>query len=842
MGVTNLAMRILDELRTDLSYTLRTLRRDPGLVAGIIVTFALAIGANAAMFGLVQRLLLNAPPGVSDAERVVQAQFVYASDEGDRYAMSTTSYPAFLAMAATDRAFVAAAAVRSDTLALGAGADVTEVSAIEASGQYFSVLGARAAMGRFFDARDDALPAGNAVVVLSHAFWQRHFGGDPGVVGREIVLDDQQYTVIGVAPRDFTGHDVAPVDVFVPLTTALRGQGTNWQSDGTINLTSVIARFRDGVSPAAAQPFVTAAVRETVSRDRILAGVTFASLLRGSSARSSAQGRTMLWLSGVALAVLLIATANVGTLLLLRSLRRRREIAVRIALGVKRDRLARQLLTESLLLALAGGAVGLGVARWLEQLIHAVLLRGIAVPETFVDARVLLVTSIAACAAGLVAGCAPLVQLAQRGVIAELKEAAGTSNARRSALRSVLVGTQIALCTVLLVGAGLFVRSLERVQAQDLGFSTARLLFVSLDLHQPIPGPERDRLYDGLARRMTSVGGVTGATMVQAVPFGPHHIPPISVPGHADAPNVGGQLPMLYGATPEYLRMMGLKAREGRLFTDRDTRVAPLVVLVNETMARGVWPGRSAIGQCIRIGSDPALPAGPVAPPSLPCREVVGVVRDSRARSLPPEGSEAKLMQYYVPFDQLGGLSMSAEAPTADGLLVETSVDPERMIGPVQRFVQGATTTPVYARVRPYQELLDPQLRSWRLGAALFSAFGALALAIAAVGLFGVISYLVTERTREIGVRLALGGTGAHVGGLVVGDALRMAGTGVLTGIVVALVAAPLVQSMLFETSGRDVTVMAGAAGVLAAVAVLAAMVPAWRATRVSPMVALRAE
>jgi hypothetical protein len=287
---------------------------------------------------------------------------------------------------------------------------------------------------------------------------------------------------------------------------------------------------------------------------------------------------------------------------------------------------------------------------------------------------------------------------------------------------------------------------------------------------------------------------------------------------------------------------MGVTLREGRIFTDGDRRGSPLVVLVNETMARSLWPGQSAVGKCIRVGFDPAAPEpSPLAPETLPCREVIGVVRDSRVRSIRATGNEGRLMQYYVPFGQQP-TAMMPDASDVNAILVGTVEDPSRMLASVQRFVQATAAAPVYARVGPYEDLLDPQIRPWRLGASLFSALGTLALAIAAVGLFAVVSYLVTQRLREIGIRLALGGTGATIAGLVVGGALRLVAIGAIVGTVAALALAPLMQSMLFETSAYDIGVVAGVTATLAVVAIAAAALPAWRAARVNPGVTLQAE
>ena len=837
-------MLVFERLRYDVTYALRTLRREPGLAVGIMATFALAIGANAAMFGLVGKLLMAAPPGVRDPQTAARVLLQLDFGNGERFNAITTSYPTFRALAGAGKAFTGVAAIRRDTLTIGRGAELSEVSVIAATGDYFNVLGARPLRGRFFTTADDELPTGNAVVVLSHRFWQRQFGGDAAALGTQIDLDGDQYTIVGVAEPEFTGDRAAPVDVFIPLTTSFRKQSASWVSDSRVNLVEVIARMHDSVSMPVAQQAAANAVREMMILEpdtRSLAGIQLDPLLPAQANRDTPQGKTTIWLTGVAIVVLLIATANVGTLLLLRALKRRREIAVRVALGAGRGRLATQLLTESLLLALTGSAIGLLISRWLTELIRKTLLPGVAPSERIVDAGILAATVAMACAAGIIAGCIPLVQAGRRDLVSALKAGAERGSSARAPLRTVLVGLQVALCSVLLVGAGLFQRSLQRVQSQDLGFSTSRLLYVTLDFRINLPGPQRDELHRDAARRLTTLAGVAAASTAQATPFGSFHVPPISVPGMSEPPMIGRQLPYLYAATPDYLRMMNVKLLEGRFLTDRDVRNSPFVVLVNETFAKTVWPGQSAVGKCIRAGHAPGDVPTPLASPTLPCREIVGVVRDSRARSIRPDGNEAKFMQYYVPFEQVPSPPMP-NVSQVSSIIVQSSGDPDRLIGSVQRLLQTTLGVPVYARVRPYQDLLDPQIRPWRLGATLFSAFALLAVGIATVGLFGVISYLASQRTREIGVRLALGGSRAHVERVVVLDGVRMVAVGIVAGSLIAFAAGPFVQPLLFQTSARDVTIMISAGVLLLVVAVVAAALPAWRASRVSPLVALRVE
>jgi predicted permease len=831
-------VRLFDDVRRDLQFAVRSLRREPGVAAGIVATFALAIGANAAMVSLVARLMLSAPPGASDPASLARLRVEATSIDGERYAMTTISYPAFQATRALEQAFGGVAASRAERLTSGRGADMSEISVIAASGDYFRVLGTRPALGRFFGPDDDALPSGNAVAVLSHAYWAHRYGAGTSALGDRITIDGQDYIVVGVAPRGFSGDALAPVDVFVPLTVAQRKDQSPWATSPGIHLISVIVRIRDRAALPAAIGALTASLRSHSSDDQVLsAGIEPLIADGGASPR---QTRIARWLAGVSLVVLLVAIANVATLLLLRAARRRREIAVRLALGAATLRLARQLLVEGWLLSSLGAAAAVLVAKWATDLVRATLLPDLAGSEQFIEPSALVVAIAAAVVAGLVAGLAPLLQASRRDVAMELQ--GGRTASGRFGVQRTLIIIQVALCTVLLFGAGLFVRSLQRLEAQDLGFSTAHLLLLELDFRETLIGTERDRIYTELAQRLTSLPGITGATVVQAMPFGNFNVPPISVPGRPEPPSVGGQLPYMYAATPAYLDLMGVSPREGRLFNNRDRRGTPLVVLVNETFARTVWPGQSAIGKCVRAGFDFSVgEPTPHAPETLPCREVVGVVRDSRVRSLQATGNEGRLMQYYVPFGQQPEPFLHA-ASQVNGMLVRSAADPQRIVSSVQRFIQGGSPTPVYARVQLYEDLLDPQLRPWRLGAMLFSALGGLALAIAVVGLFAEVSYLVAQRVREIGIRLALGGSGASVARLVVVGALRLVGIGAVIGAVGAIVLTPLVQSMLFETSMRDWNVVLSIACVLGAVAVLAAVVPALRAARVNPSVALQAE
>ncbi len=516
-----------------LALAVRSLRREPVLAAAVVLTFALAIGANTVMFGLVSRLMLAAPPGVSEPDRVARLSL-------------TTSYPQYRELSALGSAFTAVAAVRPMKVIQGASGDAVEIDAIAATGSYFATLGARPALGRWFGPADDALPAGSPVAVLSHSFHGRRFAGDPRVLGTAMQIDGTSYTIVGVAQAGFSGDALAAVDVFLPLSAALRGSASQWWADERINLVSVIVRLRDGVTPEAAGGLAR------------LGNNPLEPLLPGS-VRNSQQARIARWLLGVTLVVLLIATANVATLLLLRALRARREIAVRLALGASKARLAIDLAMRSVLLALAGAASGLLASAWASQAVRVTLLPHLAPDDRVADPGLLLTTLTLAIVAGLAAGLAPMALVSQRGIAADLVGAGTLGSLTHSRSQRALVGVQVALCTVLLVGAGLFVRSLQRIRGQELGFSTARLLLVQLDFRQPLGGTREDEVHRDLAARVATLRGVTGATVVQATPFGNHTTPPVSVPGRDEPPSAGRQIATMYAATPEFLRLMDVR-------------------------------------------------------------------------------------------------------------------------------------------------------------------------------------------------------------------------------------------------------------------------------------------
>ncbi|HSJ76452.1 MAG TPA: ABC transporter permease, partial [Gemmatimonadales bacterium] len=700
----------LADVWQDLFYATRALWRQPGFTVVAVLTLALGIGANSAIFSLLDRLLLSAPPHIQAADRVVRL-LMGESGAGPRFAMSTTSYATFVELQNNTRSFSDLAATTTGSVVLGQGGDATAIQGAKVTGNYFRLLGTQPAAGRFLGEEDDRLPSGLEVVVLSHAFWRRQLAGDPGALGREIILDDRPFVIVGIAPPGFTGDGIEPIDVWIPLNAGMRSQPGGWRENRLFNVVALLARLKDGTSEAAAQQDATRVYRsgrETYERaeDAAQSQISFLPLIAAVGPDGLTQeGRIALWLGGVALAVFLIAVGNVTNLLLLRTARRQSEVAVRLALGMSRGRLVRLWVTESLLLAFLGGGVGLLVAHWGGNLMRLTLLPGMAPTETPLQARVFVVTAVAAMAAGLFSGLLPARQAGATSLARLLSPAALARSVRRSPLLTTLLLLQTGLSAVLLSGAGLFVASLYNVQTQNMGFTTERTLLAQVPLGPggKLQGAERDAFYRDAMERIKLLPGVEMVIPVNALPFGAHNIPPISVPGLDGAPGEDTQLPFMNAATPDYFRMMGMTVLRGRGFTAVDDERSPLVVVVNDTMARTIWPNENAIGKCIRIGYAEGGPPTMEASPSLPCREIVGIANDARRRSIRPE--DMPIMEYYVPFEQMP-MPPFPGVPTISGLLIRTAGDPRSMVRPIQQTMQSGSSDAPYVSVHPYQDLI----------------------------------------------------------------------------------------------------------------------------------------
>lgn len=813
----------------DVRYALRGLWRQPGFAAAVVLTVGVGLGATAAMFGIVDRLLLRPPAHVLDPGRIGR---VYFSEYFSWYGVATqqsTSYPDFVTLRDHVRSFGRVAAYFPRPSSLGRGREAQRIQTVAASGEYFAVLGVRPQRGRFFGAAEDAPPSGERVAVISDGFWRRQYGADPDILDRTLDIDRQRFAIIGVAPAGFSGVSLGAVDVWVPLSAvgaAIAGEG--WDHAAGWRWINLVARLAPGATRAQADAEAGALYRAALAergQPDSTAAVTLASIIAARGPRSGnggvSEARISLWLGGVALLVLLIACANAANLLLARAVRRRREVGVRLALGVSRGRLVRLLLVESLLLVLLGSAAGLAIAYWGGSVVRAVLLPGMAWRQHAFDGRILAVAAGLALFVAVATGLAPAAYALSQNVSGSVKAGVREGLGGRSRLRNALVLVQATLSVVLLVGAGLFVRSLRNVRGIDLGFDAARVLVVDLALND-VDAETRDALFLRARDRVAQLPVVERASVALTAPFWSAISTELRIPGLDSIPSSRDGGPYVNAVTPGFFATMGTRIVRGRGFTDRDTRSATRVGVVSETFARVVWPGRDPLGRCMLVGGD-----------TVPCTTVVGVAADARRQSLT---DDAPVLQYYVPLEQ------GQTTAVLRTLFVRTRGNPAAALAAVRRETQAVSADLPYPTVRYLADLVEPEIRPWKLGATLFGVFGGVALALAALGLYSVVAYAVAQRTHEMGVRVALGARGADLVRLVVMGTLRVVGLGLALGLLAALVAGRWVAPLLFRVSPRDPSVLVTVTGLLLLVGLVASLAPARRAARVSPAEVLKAE
>jgi predicted permease len=821
----------IDSVKQDAASAVRQLRAAPGVAAAAVLTLALGIGANAAMFGVVDRLLLRPPEHVVEPQRVTRLYIERRRGGFGGNVSTSVSYPTYRAVRDSTRAFAGVAASYPSEYVVGEGEDARQVPALEVTGNFFALLGVRPALGRLIGPDDDRLPSGAHVAVLGERYWRRAFGASPNVLGTSIVVEGVRYEIVGVAPRGFTGVGLEPRDLFLPLSAmSWQARGHEWYAEGGMSWISMVGRVRPGVSFARAESEATRAVRAAVPDSTVSNGydhgarVIAASSIQArepvaSEFRSSA--RVAAWLGGVAAVVLLVACANVANLLLARAVRRRREIAVRTALGAGRGRLARQLLAESTLVAALGGAAGLLVAWWGGAAVRTLLLPGVDWSEPPVSGRVLLFALAATTLTALLTGVVPVLHVAALGVTSGLRTGAREGGGRRARTRTALLVAQAALSVVLLAGAGLFVRSLLRVGAIDYGYDPERLLTVTVTLPDG-GGPDvMPAAYDRMLERARRVPGVERAALSTTSPFWSMLAGELAIPGFDSLATLRDEFPLFNAVGPDYFATMGTRIVRGRALGAGDVLGAPRVVVVNEAMARRIWKGADPIGRCVKVDAVTA-----------PCSEVVGVARTMLQSDL----REKPVLEYFVPIAQ------KQKDVRMRTLFVRAAGPPQALVPTLRRELRAVVPEARYVDAAPFEERVDPQVRPWRLGATMFGLFGALALLIASVGLYSVLAYTVAQRLHEMGLRMALGARTRDVLALVLRQGLGVAAVGIALGAAAALAAGHWVAPLLFDVSPHDPVVFGGVTVVLLAAAAAAALVPARRATRANPSDALRSE
>jgi putative ABC transport system permease protein len=818
----------------DFRYAARGMRKNPGFTAAVVLTLALGTGANATMFGVVDRLLLQPPAHLRSPDEVHR---VYLTAKGDNFGVSigtNQSYRRYQDLIAHARSASQIAAHYETELVFGTGEAAHEERTGLVSASFWPLFGVKPALGRFFTAAEDQLPQGTPVAVLGYGYWQSHFGGAREVIGKPIRIGRSDYTIIGVTPPGFSGVSLRSIAAFIPITAGgadvFAEMGVDqWRESYRVGWLQTLARRKPNVSIEAASADFTNAYRLSLETQRPLeppgrvpgpdslrARAELASIIQDRGPRRSQEATVAVWLVGVSALVLLMACANVANLLVARSIRRRREIAVRLAVGVSRGRLLTQLLSESTVLAIGGGAVGVLVAQWGGGLLRGFLLPDVEWTAAALDPRVVVVTVVIALVAGLITGLAPMRQLARADVVSDLRAGGRGVSLRGSRMRRGLLVLQAAISVVLLVGAGLFVRSFRNVRSLDLGFQPEHVIVAELSARgTPIDSARRIHLMERLRERALTVPGVQHAAHTLTIPFSLEWNQYVFVPGVDSA--ALRDLFYVNPVGPGYFETMGTPLIRGRQITDADRAGGQPVAVLSQAAVRRIWPSQDPLGKCVKLQADG------------PCYAVVGVSGDIRASF-----DEGPGRHVYV---------ATAQVPAPDSrLFIRTRGEAATQTEAVRRALQDVVPGFAYVSTRTLDGIVAPQMRSWRLGATMFTIFGLLALVVAAIGLYSVVAYDVSQRTRELGVRVALGASAGTVLRLVVGEGVRVVIVGLALGAAAALSLAGRVSPLLYEVSAKDPVTYAGVVGVLLVVAVVASLAPALRAARVDPNIALRAD
>lgn len=826
---------ILRDAGSDLRAAVRVFRSAPGFAFAVVFTLALGLGANATMFGAVDRILLSPPEHVVDHEDL---RFVYHSGLGSRSINGPLSYsfPDYESIRDLPVLDGAAAYRPRRALTMGSGPDARRAILQGATAEFFPLLGVLPGHGRFFDATDDRAGA-PPVAVLGHGFWDREFGQDPDVLGRTVTLGSHSYEVIGVAPKGFTGAQLESVDVWVPirmnvpLTTsweALRSRGAWWYR--------VIVRLGDGVSDEEAERVmtdahtagVTAAVEAGEGNLRNGVGATLhtGAFMMALGPNSDTDTAITLWLAGVSILVLLIACANVTNLMLARGIDRQRERAVRLAFGVSRRRLMTQALAEALVLATAGGFAALFVARWSGQALYGLMLPGIPLPESPVDLRLVAFVTVVVLLATVVAGMLPAVQ-AMRTAPGDVLRRSSRGATGGSRARDLLTLGQVSLSTVLLVGAGLFVQSLNETLRTDTGFDHDALVNVILEQERVDPGL-RDQLHREARTTLRSLPGVDEVILSSSQrPLYGWDEQSSLIPSRLDSlPRLPDGGPYTYAGTEGYVETAGLRILQGRGFAPSDyDNDAPFALMVSRSFAEGAWPGLDPLRECVTLQRGVTELDGPE-----PCRPVVGVYEDLIVRSLGDEGIWS--VTWPIPRD----------APGLRGILVRVQGDPADYVQSIRDRLTTLSSEIRYVHVLPMSDRIDRMRGSWKVGATLFSVFGLLALVVASLGLYSVLAFAVARRSREIGIRSALGAQRWDLVSMVVRRAARLIGIGLVVGVLLAALMGRSLEAVLFGVPAVNPMVFSLVAIVLIGAGLAAAWIPAWNATAIDPVGAMAAE
>jgi putative ABC transport system permease protein len=801
----------METLLKDIRYGVRTLLKTPGFTAAAVIALALGIGANTAIFSVVNAVLLRPLP-FQQSDQLVMVWEKRAQLGRER---NVVSPPDFNDWRAQNQVFEDMAAFSGQGFNLGAGTEPERIQGAGVSPSLFSILRVQPRMGRAFQADEDR-PNSNPVVIIGSALWQRSFATDPEIVGKTIKLDEKAYTVVGVMPADFVFPD-RRAEIWVPLT--LSPEDAN--NRGGHNL-RVVARLKPGVTLQQARTEMDSITAQLEQQYKVNTGHRANVFSLYDEVVAGARPALLVLLGAVAF-VLLIACANVANLLFARSSARQKEMAIRTALGASRSRIIRQLLTESVILAITGGTVGVLLALWGLDLLLAI--GGDSIPrvkEIKLDSWVLGFSILISLATGLLFGLVPALQASKPDLNETLKEGgrSASGSIRRNRTRGFFVIAEVAICLVLLIGAGLMLRSFARLVNVSPGFNPDNLLSMNLALSGSRYGGAEQvaSFYQRALERLSSLPGVQSAAATSGLPmagaFGSRYF---GIEGRPPQPAGQGFNANVNFTTPGYFQTMNIPLIQGRDFDQRDVMKAPEVVIINQDMVRRYWPDEDPIGKRLAVGNGP-------------WRTVVGVVGDVKQAGLDIETRPEMFWPYY----QLP-LSFST-------FVVRTSGDPEGMTSGVRRAMQDIDEALPLYDIKPVNEVISESVAPRRFNMLLLSIFAALALVLAAVGLYGVISYSVSQRTREIGIRMALGANHMSVLRLVVGQGMILALVGVGIGVIASFFLTKFMATLLFGVSATDPLTFVAISVLLIGVSMVASFIPARRAMKVDPMVALRYE
>jgi len=804
----------------DLRYSVRMLVKNPGVTAAAVLSLALGIGANATIFTWVKSVLLNPLPAVPEPERM----YVLAASARDGDSRSF-SYPNFRDIRHEATTFEPIAQ-EDVVLSISDGGQADRAFAMLVSGNYFDVVGTRPMLGRTFLKSEDQTPGGAPVLVISYAFWQRRFGGNASVVGRSVKVNDHPYTIVGVMPNDFLGTAFGlAVDAWVPMMQQpeLQQAGNRLEARGN-GWAQALLRLKDGASLVAARTELET-IRARLEKEYSMNEGLRLAIVPVSQAPWGAPFAlrpVLLVLAGVVVTVLLIACANVANLLLAKAVGRRREIAVRLSLGAGRARVVRQLLVESVLLALLGGVAGLFVAWWSAGLLMA-FVPPVDIPINLglrVDMSVLVFTAAASLVTGLVFGLAPALQATSHGLTQALREESGrtSSGAMRQRLRHGLVVAQVALCLILLVGAGLFLQSLRRAQVLRPGFDPTNVVMASFDIFPAGYNEESGLVFQRrVLERMRAIPGVQAATLARTVPLGFSGNSSTSLRIDGYQPKKDEEVVVTYNNVSDgYFETLRIPIVSGRPFSERDVKGTPRVMIVNETMARRYWQDGNPIGRYVTTNGERV--------------QVVGVAKDGKYRSL----NETPRPYMYFPLAQTYRSDIK--------LHVRSSAETGAILNAVRAAFRELDPDLPVTETMPISDHLAQAVFAQRIAATLLAIFGALALTLAAVGLYSVMAYAVNQRTHEMGIRLALGASPGELRRMVVASGMKVTAVGLVLGALGAAGVSRLLTSLLNGVSPSDPATFAIVIAALAGIAFVAALIPARRASSVDPIVALRYE